>query len=316
MDISVVVCTYNRARLLADTIQALGVQDTPANLNWELILVDNNSTDKTAELISELSANFAVPLRYVFEPQQGKSFALNTGINQSHGEIIAFTDDDVIPEKNWLSSVWQVMTHRGVDGIGGRILPKWEGAVPQWLRNKRHLWGYLAMMDSEEARELALPLVNGAKIWGANMATKRSLFDEIGLFNANRGNVGHKLYRGEETEIVTRALELGKTLVYDPAPVVYHRVGPERMRKSYFRKVVFDGGESNALQPVAVPGIRLLGAPRWLYSIIAKEGFEWLVHSMLVREDAFDRQLDVLDDIGKLWGFWKRHFGNNGGWWR
>src|SRR5215468_10996481 len=114
MDISVVVCTYNRAHLLVDTVQALSVQDIPPNLNWEMVLVDNNSNDKTAELISELSVKFPAPLRYIFESQQGQSFARNRGIAEARGEIIAFTDDDVIPEKNWISYIWQVMTQNGL----------------------------------------------------------------------------------------------------------------------------------------------------------------------------------------------------------
>jgi len=312
MDISLVVCTYNRAHLLVDTIQALTIQDTPTNLNWELILVDNNSKDQTAECTRTFIDRTPFPLRYYFEGRQGQSYARNKGIQEARGDIIAFTDDDVIPAKNWISSIALAMGENGAAGIGGRILPKWEKPVPNWLKNKRHLWGYLAMLDSDEVRELALPLVDGAKIWGANMAFKKSLFEEIGLFDPKRGNVGNKLYRGEETEIVTRALELGKRLVFDPRPVVHHRVGAERMKKSYFRKVVFDGGESHALQPVTISGVHALGAPRWLYSIIAKEGFDWVTHSILHRDDAFDRELDMLDDLGKLWGFWKLHFARNG----
>jgi glucosyl-dolichyl phosphate glucuronosyltransferase len=306
MDISVVVCTYKRPNLLRNTLEALVQQQAPSDIRWELIIVDNNSRDQTREVVSEKAAQSKIPVRYYFEPQQGQCHARNAGILASRGDIVAFTDDDVLPENNWVMNIFAIMKSYDLDGVGGRILPKWEAKVPPWLQSRTHLWGYLALIESVELRALTLPLADGAKIWGANMAFRRSLFEEIGAFDVRRGNVGNKFYRGDETEFVKRALGAGKRLIYDPRAVVYHRVGPERMRKAYFRKVQFDGGEIQALQPGLPPGARLFGAPRWLYRIVATEGYEWLWRAILVREDAFDRELDLLDDVGRLWGFWKQ----------
>ncbi len=275
-------------------------------MSWEIVVVDNNSSDGTRKVVEGFSGNSEIPIIYRFEHRQGQSNARNRGILDARGEVLAFTDDDVIPADDWLSNLQRIMNDVEIDGVGGRILPKWEAKVPPWLQSRTHLWGYLALIESVEPRGLTLPLADGAKIWGANMAFRRSLFEEIGAFDVRRGNVGNKLYRGDETDFVKRALGAGKKLIYDPRAVVYHRVGPERMRKAYFRKVQFDGGEIQALQPGLLPGARLFGAPRWLYRIVATEGYEWLWRAILVREDAFDRELDLLDDVGRLWGFWKQ----------
>jgi len=103
INISVIICTYNRSNSLADTLLCLTKQ-TYESENWELIVVDNNSNDNTKEIISELSKQLP-NLTYKFEPQQGLSYARNLGINSAKGEIIAFTDDDVLPEKDWLVQI-------------------------------------------------------------------------------------------------------------------------------------------------------------------------------------------------------------------
>ncbi|MDD1613734.1 MAG: glycosyltransferase family 2 protein, partial [Methylococcaceae bacterium] len=103
INISVIICTYNRANSLADTLHCLTKQSYET-ANWELIVVDNNSNDNTKEIISEYSKKLP-NLIYKFEPQQGLSFARNLGIHSAHGAIIAFTDDDVLPEFDWLIQI-------------------------------------------------------------------------------------------------------------------------------------------------------------------------------------------------------------------
>jgi len=306
LDLSVVICTYNREALLDGLLLSLSKQIFPRNRRWEVVLVDNNSSDDTQRTIKEMVASFPVPLTYSFEAKQGQSWARNRGIRESKGQIIAFTDDDVLPSENWVASILEVFAEQNVVGVGGRILPAWEAQVPHWLEEKPNLWGYLALMLSEHRKELHLPLIDEGKIWGANMAFRRSTFENLGVFDVNRGNKGKKFYRGDDTELVIRALAGGHRLLYDPRLVVYHRIGPARMTKRYFRTIAFHGGEGRADRKEAAMHRQLLGAPRWLYSIVLKEGWDWLSHLVLGREDAFDRELDLLDDLGQLWGFWKK----------
>ena len=105
MDLSVVIGTYNRADLLGRSLAALQAQRTAPGLSWELVVVDNNSSDHTRSVIDTAGATFPAPLRYVFEPRQGVGLARNTGVLRAQGEIIAFTDDDCRPEATWVQNV-------------------------------------------------------------------------------------------------------------------------------------------------------------------------------------------------------------------
>src|ERR1700690_361651 len=105
MDLSVVICTYNRSESLANTLRSLSVQLLPDTLQWEVLVLDNNSRDKTRAVVEEFCREFPGRFRYVLEARQGKSHALNSGIREACGDIVAFTDDDVLLEPSWLHNL-------------------------------------------------------------------------------------------------------------------------------------------------------------------------------------------------------------------
>jgi len=168
---TVLICTYNRADLLREMLESLrGVRSTR---QWDVIVVDNNSTDHTRAVVEELAASFPVPLLYVFEPRQGKSHALNTGIDLSSASIIVFTDDDVRVGEGWLDAACRALdADDEIDYTGGPVRPIWGAPPPAWLDLQRSdLWGTLAILDYgpdpfvfEERRRVPL---------GANMAVRR-----------------------------------------------------------------------------------------------------------------------------------------------
>src|SRR6476661_3558101 len=125
MQVSVVVATYDRARLLGATLEALAAQRVPAGLDWEIVVVDNASRDGTAELIRWFAKGSPVPVRAAFEARQGVSHARNRGIAEARGAILAFTDDDVTPAKDWVAEISASMDRWKAQGVGGRILPQW-----------------------------------------------------------------------------------------------------------------------------------------------------------------------------------------------
>src|ERR1700677_4161324 len=102
MDISVIVCAYNRCESLAKTLDSIAQSILPGATTWEVLVVDNNSTDQTAEVIQDFCRKYPPHFRYLFEPAQGKSYALNAGILESRGDILAFADDDITVESTWL----------------------------------------------------------------------------------------------------------------------------------------------------------------------------------------------------------------------
>ena len=303
MDLTVVVGTYNRAASLRHTLEALAAQQVPPGLDWEVVIVDNNSPDETASMVREFAARGSMPLTYLFESRQGVSWARNAVVAQAKGEVIAFTDDDVRPASDWVAMVWTAMRESGADVLGGRILPEWSGPLPAWLERNRWLYGYLALMDHERPerilREVGIP-----QVWGANMAFRRALLDKIGLFDVSLGRVGGRLQSGEDANIVTRALGAGAHVLYDPRLVVWHRVAEERTRRSYFRRWHFDGAWGTALRAGPPPGRRLLGVSLFSYRWLIVRLAAWLV-ALGRRRDAFELELDSLAAAGRWWGEWQ-----------
>ncbi len=305
MQVSVVIGTYNRAHLLEGALEALASQEVPDSLKWEIVVVDNNSSDTTAQVVTAFSKTAAIPVRYVLEPQQGLSHARNRGTREARGSIIAFTDDDVLPAPDWIAQVAAAIDRWNAHGVGGRILPRWEGLPPRWLIDNRHLLNRIAVMDFEASRLLALPLEAPPQVWGANMAFRRELFERIGEFDPRRGIVGKTLIRGEDTDLINRALERGLTIAYDPALTVFHRIGPDRMRKAYFRKMTFDDAQAAARIEAVFGGRSFLGAPLWAYRAAFTNLRKWVGLVLLRRRGAFDQQLAWWSSAGRLSGYWK-----------
>jgi glycosyltransferase involved in cell wall biosynthesis len=305
MQVSVVIATYNRARLLEGALEALAAQDTPPSLEWEIVVVDNNSTDRTPHAVAAFSKTTAIPVRYVFEREQGLSRARNRGIRETHGSIVAFSDDDVLPAPDWVAGIAAAIDRWNADGVGGRILPRWEMPPPRWLSESRRPLRLLAIMDFEGSQVLSLPLRRQPQVWGANMAFRRELFARVGEFDPRRGIVGTTLYRGEESDLIHRAMELGLTIAYDAALTVFHRIGPERMQKAYFRRLTFESARGEALVTPLPDGGSLLGAPLASYRRALGDSCKWVGVLLFRRREAFDRQLRWLESVGELTGYWR-----------
>jgi glycosyltransferase involved in cell wall biosynthesis len=260
MRASVVLCTYNRAERLRIALESLAELEVPAGLEWELLVVDNNSKDETRQVVQQASTR--LPARYVFEGRQGKSWALNTGIGESRGEIVVFTDDDVTFDRQWLTRIVEPFTAGDVLGVGGRIHAVWNGPTPSWWRvgGRRRLMAAVVFFD-----EGAAPIDLSSPPFGANMAFRREAFDRVGLFQTNLGPAPGSLLRGEDTELARRVMAAGR-VVYAPEAVVFHPVEPERRRKSYFRRWYFDYGRCTArVDSLPSPRATWFGVPRYMY---------------------------------------------------
>jgi len=299
MQLSVVLATWNRAHLLVDTLGALAAQEVPRGLPWELVVVDNNSTDATAQVVDEFAAAAAMPVRRVFEPEQGLSSARNRGVREARGVIVAFCDDDVLPASDWVAAIPAAMDRWNADGVGGRILPRFEGPAPPpaWLTENRRLMRQLALMDWDESGLLALPFEPNPQVWGANMAFRREVFDRVGEFDPRRGPSGRRLFRGDEVDLIERALALGMRIAYDASLTVYHRIGPDRMRKAYFRRLAFDDGVGEA-RAAASP------TPSSAFREAFAEFRKWAKRSLLRRPGAFDHELRFRNAVGRVAGSW------------
>ncbi len=263
MNISVILCTYNRCQSLPEALNSIAAQLLPDSLNWEALVVDNNSTDQTRAIAEQYCQKYPGRFRYVFEPDQGLSRARNAGIREARGDIIAFIDDDVIAEPTWLQNLTESLHGGRWAGAGGRITPPLDFNPPDWLTvgGPRDLLGaLLPLFDlGNEAGEMKRPP------YGTNMAFCKSMFEKYGNFRVDLGRCGTALLMGEDTEFGNRLISAGERLRYEPSAVVEHPVPEGRLSKRYFRKWWFDFGRTRILERGARPP--LLGIPGQFFSL-------------------------------------------------
>ena len=269
--VTILICTYNRASLLGETLDSLAAMETNPGRTWDVLVVDNNSTDDTAEVVSCRQSTYPVPLRYLSEAKQGKSYALNTGLAATHAEFVLFTDDDVRVDARWLETAIEPMiADHGIDYTGGPVQPIWEQPPPHWLEeNFSELTGAIAIVDYGQA-----PFVfedQGRIPIGANMAIRRSILDVAGGFDPDLGRRGTTLLGQEQAEFFCRTRNHGIRGLYVPDMVIHHHVPRRRLSRRYFRRWWWWKGISRArlhqLHPQTNDGVnvhnvrRLAGVP-------------------------------------------------------
>jgi hypothetical protein len=270
MNISVVICTYNRSKTLAQTLQGFCKLSVAQSITWELLVIDNNSTDATRDICGEF--NDKLPLRYVFESRQGKSHALNRALVEATGELLVFTDDDVDVSENWLSEYWGAMArHPNAGFFGGKIIPRWEVPPPPWMEsNSKTVLREVAV--SLDLGDVDCPL--GERVFGANLGLRKTALQQAGLkFRTDIGPCGNAKVGGEETFFIHQLMDKGFCGVYLPGAIIYHRTPAERMTIAYVRKW-FDGIGRSEVRTGWIPASKNVwfGAPRYLWR-------QWLVSS-------------------------------------
>ena len=245
MQFSIIIPTYKRADELRETIRSIGKLDV--SCEWELLVVDNNSPDHTRAVVEEERRTFPATLQYLFEPEQGRYAALNAGIRAAQGQIIATTDDDARVEPDWLTRAAGALERLDCDYVGGKVLPIWKGARPDWLPHRpgKH-WSVLALQDHGD-RPLEFG-VNGIP-WplGINTATRREAFARTDLFDNRLGRKAGTLRNQAQREWHLRARAAGLRGFYVPEMVVHHVVEAERLQKQYFRRWYYWHGISRAI---------------------------------------------------------------------
>jgi len=238
--ISVIVCTYNRERYIGKCLEHLHRQHADKKL-YEVIIVDNNSTDQTAEICKVTKTHYGeTRFQYFFEPNQGLSHSRNRGIHESNGTIIAFLDDDAFADPEYISSLNRFFTsHPEVAAIGGKIVPIYEAEKPAWMSS------YLLPLVAAQDMGDKLKRFTGRKFpIGANMAFQKDVFEKYGLFNTDLGRKGKKLEGGEEKDMFERLKKNNEAILYNPAISVQHIIPPTRVTLSYIRNMGIGVGTS------------------------------------------------------------------------
>ena len=304
-EVSVILATYNRSDLLPGVLKSLLHQegDTP----YEVIVVDNNSTDDTRRVIENVRRQPGYEkLIYFFEEKQGISYARNTGISAARGSIIAFTDDDIRPARDWVSGISAAFKRfPEADCIGGKVLADPGTKFPAWLTSQ--YWSPLALLDLGD-KPLELEVTKGAGLVGANLSVRASIFKDIGLFRAELQREKDSIGSLEDHEFQVRASAANKRLLYLPELVVYTHVLDERLGKSYQRRWHCGHGHFYALmrdEEFEASRFRLFDVPAHLYRSTCSHALDWLRYRLTGKEDlVFQKELEVRF----FWGFFRKRF--------
>lgn len=298
MKISVILCTLNRCQDLPRALESLAASNLPASDDWEVLVVDNNSKDRTPEVVEEFCRRFPGRFHYLLEPQQGKSHALNAGIRQARGEILAFMDDDVTVEPDWLRHLTAPLHDSEWAGSTGRILPKWSIPPPPWLPiGEWYGKAPLVIFDlgPEPGPLTELP-------FGTNMAFRAAVFEKYGGFRVDLGPQpdNHNPQKCEDSEFGHRLLAAGEKLKYEPSAVVYHPVPANRLQQQYFLTWWFDKARANilAFRDSAGTGWRVAGVPLHLLRRLLAGSLRWMVAVEPSRR--FSRKLTVWFLAGQI----------------
>jgi GT2 family glycosyltransferase len=232
---SVIITTFNRADYLGRCLEAVAAQ-TADHAMFEVIVVDNNSKDNTKDVVMAFAQSYpTLRVRYLLETKQGTSHARNCGVRAACGEYLCFTEDDAVPSPQWLKTLIGAFTEAEVGCAGGPI-------TLDYQRQDRppHLRGDLQGLIGG----FQLPYTEPAVVttwtefpWGGNMAFRRNVFNEVGLFRTDLGPSAKRRLTAEETELIARVYRSGWKIMYIPGARMNHFVSPERLEKSHLYRV-------------------------------------------------------------------------------
>jgi glycosyltransferase involved in cell wall biosynthesis len=276
MNVTVILCTHDRCQSLAKTLESLAVSSLPEAVEWEILVVDNNSKDETEGVVREFCELYPGRFRYLREPRAGKSNALNAGIREAKGDVLAFTDDDVTVESTWLRNLTASLHDGRWAGAGGRTLPERNFSPPRWLSPEgRHALAPLAIFD----RGMEIGELTESPI-GNNMAYRRTVFEKHGVF---RNDLGPRPgcggpQKSEDSEFGVRVRAAGERLRYEPSAVLYHSIPASRVKKEYFLAWWFDKARADA-RAFGIPRDTdwfLAGIPLYLFPRLAIWSLRWI----------------------------------------
>jgi glycosyltransferase involved in cell wall biosynthesis len=241
----------------------------PSTAAWETVIVDNHSTDSTEIMARQfLRSHLHLNIRYVFEPALGLSNARNRGIAEARGELLAFTDDDVVLGEDWLLAMEGMLSQKDYLGFGGKIIPTFPPNLPDWLvvKGPFALTTGGVVVSHDHGNEIKEYTGRMQRPIGANIFFRREAFEKFGLFRTDLGKKGKEVFFGEDSEFSSRLERGGARLLYFPQAVVYHPVDPARLRKGIFREYFFQMGRYRGYRNDYPPHIvRYLGIPRHLF---------------------------------------------------
>ena len=249
MTLSIIICSYNRASYISDALDSLYHQTAGLPI-FETIIVDNNSTDTTAEVFTQWrTAHPQGAFTYLTEAKQGASFARNTGAAVAKGAWLCFMDDDAVATPDYVKNIIShIASKPKAVGFGGRIIPKYVPAEPKWMS-----YYVSSLVGNFDYAPTACAFAPGKYPLESNMIVKKDIYEQIGGFNTNLpGVVGTLRIGGEGKELFYKILSLGHTIYYDPSICVHHVVEVKKLTSEYMYRVASGIGRGEKTRTLTI----------------------------------------------------------------
>ncbi len=242
--VSVAVITYNRSRQLRQALGGIVRQDYPAD-RWELLVIDNNSTDDTKDVVASFATASPGPRRIV-ETQQGLDFGRNRAIEEAKGDLIVLVDDDVLVEPDWLAQLVAPFSSESahkIGVVGGEVVPVFPDGIPAWQEGAHRPLGF---------RSDPGPLPPNQAPMGANFAFPKWVFVRFGMFDTRLDRQGSHLFGGGDSQMIRRLRSVGLEAWFVPGARVLHQIPAERLTLGYALRHAFDSARSRVADHIRV----------------------------------------------------------------
>ena len=283
--ITVAIPTYNRADFLRQTLAGIAAQQFPRE-HFEVLVIDNNSTDHTRAVVDEFAAAHPAP-RYVRETKQGLDHARNRAIAEARGEIIVFGDDDILVQPDWLAQMavpFLADRQRRIGAVGGEVIPVFPDGLPEWVREWHAPLAFRPGAGPLEARHSPM---------GANLAFPKWVFEQLGSFHTALDRAAGHYFSGGDSEMVRRIRAAGLDVWFSPAAAVKHQMPASRTTFRYAARHAFDSARSRVIDRTGQPGAGAYLVGRLLANAAKAIGFAFLalLQTLLFRPGAAKQAL-------------------------
>ena len=300
MSITIAICTWNRCQLLRQTLEQMRKLVIPRGTQWELLVVNNNCTDATDDVIASFLDR--LPIRRLFEPRPGKSSALNLAVRQARGDYILWTDDDVLVDDRWIIEYSKAFRRwPNASLFGGPARPWFAGTPPRWLMEV--LPKIRPAYAIRDLGDKPIRLTHSVYPYGVNFAVKTKDQAQY-LYDVNLGPRPNSNFRGEERAVIRKMLAEGKEGWWVPKACVHHYISQDRQTTRHVRFFFMGLGEELGLLMSKDGFPKLFGKPRWLWRQAIEYEFRYCFRRVLCKPELWIEDLRMSSIArGQLRGF-------------